>query len=150
MEKELQNISALLEHGMEKLREGREQYRKQENELYWIQIRMQNNRERYSKEDLETMEHLGAFLETMTLFLEKILDLEETIKQDLAQLTQLNTVEEQSQVTALIKGKFDILYLLCEKYREKQSDYAVILKKAEERLQSRPSLWQQIRQKLMG
>lgn len=150
MEKELQNISALLEHGLEKLREGREQYQRQENELYWIQIKMQNNREWYSKEDLETVEYLAAFLESMIVFLEKMLDLEETIKQDLAQLKQMDSMEEKSRVAALIKGKFDILYVLCETYQKKQSDYAVILKKAEERLQSRPSLWQQIRQKLMG
>lgn len=131
MEKKQQFILSTLEDGMEKMKKSREQYRKQENELYWIEIKMQNNRALFSDEERDTISSLRLFLETILVFTEKIIELEILLREDIEKLRQVGEYEEQKQLFAAMKAKFDMLYLFCEVYREKQNEYAGILQQTE-------------------
>lgn len=54
------------------------------------------------------------------------------LREDLKKLRQAENDKEQKQWSALVKAKFDLLYLLCEMHREKQEEYARILQRTEE------------------
>lgn len=124
MENNLQQILEEVEHVIDSMKMGNEKYKQHQTTFYWLGVRMSNSK-RWRDCDIEVVEQLHSFSESMTVYTDQIVQLAEDILVDVQKLKQVGRCEEKhwNRDVCVLSKKTDILHLFSKEYVELQTKY---------------------------